>query len=369
MISIEGSARDCGRVYGEQERESIVDFLNSQIALRPDLLNFAAECWTELEGALPGVAEFCKGLAEGAALTISQMTLLLLHEEIVHQEHCSLVGVCKDAARDGRGAIAQNWDWPATVSECSRLVRLRTDSAPATLTYAFPGLWACAGVNEAGLAICWSGAGYWPSVEPVRGIPTYALVAGLLAACDVAGALKLLGSRRHAGCFIFLLADRGGELAVVEGWSGGGLTVTRSEDVACRTNHFLSDEAIAAVDQRDPASIKESTTAHRLERLRALVAERRDRLDGGVLSQILRHKDVLATYDVEDARTGYQSMTIDSLCAYPDAAELWVARGRCERHHFVRHAVDGSSEESPGDSREVVSDGQDTGTHSGAGIR
>jgi hypothetical protein len=35
--------------------------------------------------------------------------------------------------------IGQNWDWAQSLYPWSSLVRLRTDSMPATLTYACPG--------------------------------------------------------------------------------------------------------------------------------------------------------------------------------------------------------------------------------------
>jgi len=334
VTNVEGAVRQCGRLYGEQERESILGFLTSQISIRPRLLKFASGCWSNICETLPVVAEFCEGLAEGANLTTTHTTLLLLHEEVLHQEHCSIVGVSRAAACDGRSLVAQNWDWPATMYAWPKLLRLRTDSAPATLTYSFPGLWACAGVNDEGLAIGWSGAGYWPNVPPIRGVPTYALLAGLLLTRDVSEALDLLNSRCHAGSFIFFLADRAGELAVVEGWPGG-LSVARNCDVELRTNHFLSPAAVSAVHQPDPASITESTTAQRLTSLQSLVASQAGRIDGIAIRNILSHEDVRAAYDIDEVGPGYNSMTIDSLCIYPDNSQMWVARGLPDRHTFV----------------------------------
>jgi len=338
LLTLEGSQLACGRAYGDQERESILGFFSSQIPLRTDDLDFAAKCWPHLQEAFPAIAEFCTGLAAGADLTIPQLMLLLLHEEIVHKEHCSIIGVSQNAARDGRSVIAQNWDWPATVYCWPRVVRMRGESLPATLTYAFPGLWACAGVNEDGLAIGWSGAGYWPSVQALPGIPTYALIAGLLTAPDVSSALELLKLGRHAGCFIFFLADRTGEVALVEGWPKN-IAVARHQDVPLRTNHYLMPEAIAATHQYDPFSIKDSTTAPRLEALRALVA-REERMSGDAAKSVLCHPNIRAAYKLEEAQGGYNSMTVDSFCIDPAAAELWVARGLPDRHTFVRYSLD-----------------------------
>jgi len=338
LLNLEGSPRACGEAYGDEERESILGFFSSQIPLRPGDVEFAAKCWPQLLESFPAIAEFCAGLAKGADLTIPQVMLLLLHEEIVHKEHCSIVGISRNAARDGRCVIAQNWDWPATVYSWPKIVRLRSGSLPATLTYAFPGLWACAGVNEAGLAIGWSGAGYWPSVQPQVGIPTYALIAGLLTSPDVPGALDLLSRGQHAGCFIFFLADRAGEVAVVEGWPKN-IAVERHQEVALRTNHYLTSQAIEATRQSDPRSIKDSTTGPRLEALRSLMA-REERMGGDAAKKVLSHPNIRATYKLEEAQGGYNSMTVDSFCIDPAAAELWVARGLPDRHPFVRYSLD-----------------------------
>jgi len=299
------------------------------------------------------------------------MMSLLLHEEIVHQEHCSIVGLSANAARDGRSVVAQNWDWPATVYAWPKIVRSRTNGAPAIMTYAFPGLWACAGVNDAGLAIGWSGAGYWPSVPPIPGIPTYALVAGVLASQDVSSAIRLLGNRRHAGCFIFFLADRGGELAVVEGWPGH-LAVARNEMIAARTNHYVMPNVIAVVNQRDPFSIRDSTTAPRLESLRALLSRNQEWITGNVLREILCHQEIRASYSLDTSGHGYNSMTIDSFCMYPDTAELLVARGLPDRHDFIRYTLASSQrDEQPVIHQEVAQNGRNSGTgsHPGAGTR
>ena len=338
LLNFQGSPSTCGQEYGDQERENILGFFSSQIRLRADELEFAEKCWACLREEFPEIAEFCVGLAAGADLTIGQVILLLLHEEIVHVEHCSIIGVSREGSSDGQSFIAQNWDWPATVYGWPKIVRLECGSLPATLTYSFPGLWACAGVNEAGLAVGWSGAGYWPSVQPTVGIPTYALIAGLLIAPDVPSAIQLLGRRSHAGCFILFLADRTGELAIVEAWPKN-LAIQRNERIALRTNHYLTPQAVEATHQVEPYSILESTTAQRLDNIRSLVG-RETKMDINAAQKILCHPGVRATYKIEDVQGCYNSMTLDSFCMNPCRGELSVARGLPDRHAFVRYSLD-----------------------------
>jgi hypothetical protein len=79
--------------------------------------------------------------------------LLLLHEEIVHVHNCTGIGATRKGTADGSALIGQNWDWSGSLYLWSSLLRLRSDSMPATLTYTYPGLWASGGMNEFGLSL------------------------------------------------------------------------------------------------------------------------------------------------------------------------------------------------------------------------
>jgi predicted choloylglycine hydrolase len=337
-LDFSGAPRDCGEAYGEGERESILGFFSSQIKLTAANLNYASKCWLCLQQQLPEIAEFCLGLSKGADLTLPQVALLLLHEEVIHAEHCSIVGVSRTASKKGQSVIAQNWDWPATVYSWPKIVRMKMGSLPATLTYSFPGLWACAGINEAGLAIGWSGAGYWPSVLPAVGVPTYALLAGLLTKSSLEEAVTLMERRCHAGCFIFFITDATGELAIIEAWPGD-FVIHRNEQIGVRTNHYLSREAIQATKQVDPRTVSGATTVQRYESLKSNIAFD-SQCDVHTLQSLLRHPGICAAYKLEEAYGGYISMTIDSICLQPDKLEISVARGLPERHDFIAYSLE-----------------------------
>lgn len=338
VLRFDGPPKVCGEDYGERERESILGFLSSQIVPGPEKSDFAAHCWLRLQDEFPAIAQFCEGLARGADISISQVSLLLLHEELIHAEHCSIIGVSKEFSELGQSFIAQNWDWPATVYCWPKVLRMQVGSQPATLTYSFPGLWACAGINESGLAIGWSGAGYWPAVPPEVGVPTYALIAGLLTLPNVSTALKVLERCNHAGSFILFLTDAAGELAVVEAWPRR-LAIQRNEKLALRTNHYLNPQAIEATNQANPFCVPGATTAQRFESLRAIVPHD-SQLGVEAAQTALCHPNIRAAYKLEDAYGGYTSMTIDSMCLEPAKREISIARGLPERHAFVRYSLD-----------------------------
>src|SRR5262249_38144853 len=92
-----------------------------------------------------------------------------------------------------------------------------------------PGLWAGAGLNSSGLAVCWTSADLGDKALGARvGVPSYVLLAHLLYQKDLEAALREARRGRHAGWFTFVLGDGEGNLVNVEG-SPKGLAVGRGK--------------------------------------------------------------------------------------------------------------------------------------------
>lgn len=117
---------------------------------------------------------FIRGMARGADLPLEAMVLLNLHEEIYHMRtspsHCTGVVLPRKAAKSRKTYVAQNWDWQPQVPWAG-LLRMSRKGGPRILSYHYPGLWNCCGINSFGLALMWTGGGYFPPVEPIPGVP------------------------------------------------------------------------------------------------------------------------------------------------------------------------------------------------------
>ena len=87
-------------------------------------------------------------------------------EEFVHTKHCTAFA----ASRDDRTVVAMNWDWSTHKYPWAGLLKLNMTGSPRMVTYHYPGLWAGAGVNEHGMALMWTGAGYYPPIAPAVGL-------------------------------------------------------------------------------------------------------------------------------------------------------------------------------------------------------
>lgn len=235
---VEGSPRDCGKAYGKLFRDGIKDFLDKEIfapfvgkpSSRAQLLDYAAACGKVLRDECPLVSDELDGIADGAGLTFNEVVLIHLHEELYHRVelpktgHCTAVAVGPPDTGDRSTYVGQTWDWMQTVAGKSAVVEWRRTGGVSVLAYGFPGMPMGAGVNAAGIALCWTSAGLGTKGQSPRiGIPSYALITHLLAQQDLASVIREAQKDKHAGWFTFVVADGEGNLVNIEGSPTGGV--------------------------------------------------------------------------------------------------------------------------------------------------
>lgn len=339
ITSLSGTPRACGRAYGHQQAEAIEAFLHMEVAPSPQRRRYAARCWDLVQRWDRPVAEFTRGMAAGAGIDVSDATLLLAHEEIVHIKHCTGIGATRAGTRDGNAIIGQTWDWATHLYPWSGLTRLAMDDAPRALLYSFPGLWASAGINEHGLSLVWTGSAYSPIVRPAVGIPTYALIAAILARRTCREALDLLKRTANAGAFIFFLADATGEVVVVEGLPRR-IEVIRCEDVISRANHYETARMVRLSRQDFSVGPRHFNSPDRGARMAALARRHAGAITRQHIEAFLRDRHGAPGRRI-CSMPGATSrwIAVDSFYCLPHKRELWIARGRQDRHAFQRHRV------------------------------
>jgi len=333
-MEFRGSPRRCGREYGQSQTEAIKAFLHMEMKPDAKRLRYAARCWEVLRRWEQPVVEFIRGMAKGTGLSVQELTLLLLHEERGRAKACTAVGATGAATRDGRAIIGQNWDWNARLYPWSGLARIRSNAMPSVISYGYPGLWAGAGINESGMALVWTSATCLPKVKAIDGIPTYALIAGILGCRNCPEALALLRRTANAGCFIFILADTAGEVWVVEGLPGRTIPIPCREAIA-RANHYESAAARQLSQIRGPFSGQACGSASRAKRMTALTRRYFGKIDGPAIERFLC--DEVGRPGQTICQRTMCNMTIDSLYALPAKRELRVARGLPTRHEFISY--------------------------------
>lgn len=84
LHTIRGTAAQCGRQYGERWSTQILGFYYQKLDPDKSKLAYARRCWRHVEKVAPHSARFMKGMARGSGLTVDQVALLSLHEEVFH---------------------------------------------------------------------------------------------------------------------------------------------------------------------------------------------------------------------------------------------------------------------------------------------
>jgi hypothetical protein len=243
LTVISGKPRERGLAYGQKFRDGIRRFLQREIyqafvqkpSPKEEMLRYAGACARVIREVCPVVADELEGVAEGAGLRPEEVVLLTLHEELYHRgalpkvEHCTAVAVGPPDTGDGHTYLGQTWDWMESAFGLSWVVEWRRDEGPSVLGYGFPGLWAGAGLNSNGVAVCWTSADLGKKAQGARvGVPSYVLLAHLLYQKDLESAVREAKRDKHAGWFTFVLADGEGNLVNIEG-SPRGVAVERAK--------------------------------------------------------------------------------------------------------------------------------------------
>jgi hypothetical protein len=231
LIEITGSPRERGRMYGRKFNDGIHAFLEREIyarfapkpADREPLLEYAGACWKAVRAYSPEIADELESVAEATDLRVEEIVLITSHEELYHNgklpkiQHCTVAAFGPPVSADGNTYVGQTWDWMPSVFGLSEMVMWRRKDGPDLLGYAYPGLWAGAGLNSNGIALCWTSAQSLDIPGPRVGIPSYLLIAQMLYQPTLDAATEEARRASHAGWFTFGLADGEGNLASVEG--------------------------------------------------------------------------------------------------------------------------------------------------------
>jgi hypothetical protein len=277
--------------YGKRFREAIHSFLATEIdaafigkpASRDQLRHYAAACGKVVRQECPLIAEEFAGIAEAAGLTFEDIMLINLHEELYHRVnlpesagprhgHCTAVAVSPSDSGNAKTYVGQTWDWMESVAGKSAVLEWRREGGVSVLAYGFPGMPMGAGVSSAGIALCWTSAALGEKGQSPRvGIPSYVLIAHLLAQKDLESVIREARKNKHAGWFTFVMADGHGNLLNIEG-SPTRVAIERAKQSLVRV--FYGSQEMTGTAPGQPIS------AHpRCERMRSLLESSRGRND------------------------------------------------------------------------------------------
>jgi hypothetical protein len=325
LTVIAGKPRERGRQYGGKFRDGIRAFLDREIyrafldkpASKDDMLSYAGACAGTVRTYSPVIHDELEGMAEGSGLSLEELVLITLHEELFHRGplpkhgHCTAVAVGPPDVADGRTYVGQTWDWMESVAGVSSVLHWKRPEGPSLLAYAYPGLWVGAGLNSAGLALCWTSAALGNKALTARvGIPSYVLLTHLLYQETLRDAVAEAKRATHAGWFTFVLADGRGNLVNIEG-SPQDLAVEEHRGRLARVDY--GSRPMTGTAEREKVRLHP-----RCQKMYDLLAEASGKTDLAALQHFL-----------EDPRCGIcgGKGTIDLMIFDTTRREAYVSRG------------------------------------------
>ena len=162
-----------GEQYGAIFASLIDGFYAQELSPDKEKLAYAARCLPFVKKYAPDSYKFLVGMARGGGLSVADCTLLVLHEEIYHYKfnpsHCTGIVVPRGSARNQVTYAAQNWDWQPQLFPWAGLLRMRKKGGGRILSYHYPKLAHCCGLNSRGLSLMWTGGGYFSVKEILEG--------------------------------------------------------------------------------------------------------------------------------------------------------------------------------------------------------
>lgn len=289
LVVISGTPRERGRAYGRQFSAQISQFLDKEIlaafatskAPPPRMLRYAAACLGPIRRLSPIIAEELEGMAEGSGRRLEEIVLISLHEEWWHRgelpvpEHCTAVAVGPPTTNDGNTYVAQSWDWFAQLYGKSQMLLWDRKEGPGVLAYSYPGLWVAAGLNSAGIALCWTSIGGIKTPTLKVGVPTYVLIAHLLYQPTLEMVTEEARRAGQAGWFTLVMADGKGQLLNLEG-SPERIVVER--DVGSLARVYYGSREMTRTPPGQPV-----LRHPQCQRMMDLVGQSRGRIDRPVL--------------------------------------------------------------------------------------
>jgi hypothetical protein len=344
ISSYTGTPTACGEAYGEEHREGIRIAAETLSPWTPAQLRYAAKCMKAPWRFQRDIDAITRGIARAAGKSYLDIAQFYAHEELGRMKHCTAIAATGPGTPSGKPILGMNWDGPRNTYPWASLLRLQYGRQPATLFYTpYPGLWCGAGMNEHGVSLVWTSADHnlrrrnkWPIV----GVPTYALVAGVLNCKTSAEARSLLRTTKNAGGFIFFIADAKGDVMVVEAVPGQTVFIP-CKDIIARANHLEDPTLVRRSQQHLPPSTPTTTNSPaRGKRVHQLEALHNGRLTPKAIESIFRDEhDHPGLTICQTCANGNNYMTIDSFYCLPAKRELHLARGLPSRHSYTRVRV------------------------------
>ncbi|MSS71586.1 MAG: hypothetical protein EXS64_08860 [Candidatus Latescibacteria bacterium] len=327
FVRVKGSRYAMGRQHGEIAGERVRRFIDL-------LLNGAKVSLEEggrramrflplFERFSPGLVEEVRGLADGAKVSFEEALLLQVRGEIagVTPEGCTAFALSREVTRTGQVIAGQNSDMGREIEAVGIVLCVEPEDGPKALMYTFAGHLGYHGINSRGVGH-FANALYGPAWR--FALPHYPLKRRFLELSTADACVQTLMTTPVCSAGNYVLCDGEGRIRDVEVTPTGCDVVEAEDGFIVHANHFVSPKLKA----QEKGGLADSCPRH--DRLKALVAEARGRIDAETMMRFLSDHAGHPTSICRHGGPG-EMKTAASLVAEPERGVLHVCKGNpCE---------------------------------------
>ncbi len=281
--------------------------------------------------ALPEETEMLRGVAEGAGVDFEEIMVLNTRYEMLHypQNECTTFAVLREATRDGKVFIGQNWDQRPMVDAHAVLLHMTMEDGTKIMGLTEAGQLPRNGVNSRGLGLAASSIKSSKDSRRV-GIPGNFLRMRALRAKTFAEMTEVIAAFQREVAGNYCIASAAENLALdIEGIPGLPCVFLPENGIVTHANHILSHPELDTSNGRK----------FRGERLGDLLRQRAGEITADVLKECLRDHHgfpkSICSHPEEGADDAHRIWkTVASLIYDLNTLELQVCRGNpCEESY------------------------------------
>lgn len=339
-ITVSGSPREMGRQIGEAARNEIRGFC--EVALervnkttpisRQRAMEFVTGSIPFVEAYRPDLLEELRGTAEAAAVTLEDLMLLQVRNQL-HPDAdagCTSLSIAAEASADGHAIVAQNWDNDPLLDDFTIMLTRRPTDRPALLTATQAGLISYLGFSETGIGAC---VNTLPAPARDIGVPHYFTLRELYEARSLDDAVRAVRRAHRAIPANIMLATPQGPADLEVTIDDVHVLRPESGRYITHTNHCLHPNLLCNND-RFPELIESHPRICRLEALLGECSGSFTINDAQrALSDHENHPRSICRHPNDDPQHGFWT-TVFSLIIQPTAGRMYVSRGTPCDHSF-----------------------------------
>ena len=320
LISVEGSAYDCGKEYAQIVMEKY-----------PGYRRYLDIAWTWrtrrsldkklIESRAPYLNDVYSGITDEAGPPRPESSSQSQPGAETTQSACTSFGVSGSATFEGQPISGQNKDTVVSSALLYIVLRMRIKDGPSILVLAYPGELLGYGFWNTGTSVFRNSLYSTAGGEDGLDNTIWALVA--LAGTSVEEAAELACRHRLRGAGNYLISDSQGQSVSVEYNAGGTNTLSAKDNIATHANHPEGKDTASA--RRIPSEEIIKDSQNRMHHLWDLLNTHRNRLSAQRAMMLLSDH----TYYPRGIcrHSGERKYTTASVVAEPTRGLLHVVRG------------------------------------------